>query len=769
MALEMHQPTQDGQPEADADIIDAEVIEPTRADRLKEKVAPHRQRARVGYDRQKANVTRRVSEWFRTADITNERLAVEVEAKRRRAQKQSEAELNRRVKTLRAQLTAHSRADGSSIAETERLTAQLVQAEVDFETHRELYGKVSKVADRDLTRARWGKKLTRSSAVALGGLALANGAAAEPLLALAALAGGPVGWWWLARPHENDAQAAAPAQESGMAGVVQQAGAPAAETVPVPGEPYVPAQLADAAKVSLVKREDDRVRGEMDLINALVKAGIIAPGDVGETHLAGVIQPAGPGWTATVELPRGVKAEAAVKRAADLASALRIKKTRIEMRADTTEDGHEGRFVLWVANEDNPYGTGKHPSALIKADRWDFWNQGIPLGPDARGNRQTMHLLWNSLLIGGLMGYGKSYLARLPAAAAALDPTVRIIVITGKTGPDWAPLRHVAHRWIAGATPDIIRLVLAVMERLIGEMQDRGTELDRLYETDPTAAPEGKITPQLAADGMGPVLLVVDELQELLDGAALIRVPVDDETDGDGESRGRKPTRSGKDLLVEAFARYVRVTRFVGGMGAFITQRPDSKSVPTELREVCAKCACYRVKGARSAEMVLGKEAVDGGAAPHLLTEASKGVVVLDQGGDDGHATLKADTIDLPDFKDICLRGRQLRQETGVLTGDALEYGKADAETGAARTLLTDVLGVMDTAGIDRARVERLAELLTDHHARYAGLEIEELRARLRSAGGLGSPKKIGAVDGQTNANGYRRQHIADALDRTGK
>ncbi|MFB7075862.1 hypothetical protein ACFCX2_43970, partial [Streptomyces sp. NPDC056290] len=282
------------------------------------------------------------------------------------------------------------------------------------------------------------------------------------------------------------------------------------------------------SRVSLVKPESGRVQGEADLVTALVKAGIITPAQRDETHLAGVIEPAGPGWTATVDLPRGIKASAAVSRIEDLASALRIKKSRIEITPDTGDDGHEGRFVLWVANEDNPYGNGKHPSELIDAPAWDFWGDGVPLGADARRKRHVLHLLWSSLLIGGLMGYGKSYLARLIAAAAALDPTVRIVVITGKTGPDWAPLRHVAHQWIAGASPDIIRRVLGVIEGTITEMQDRGTELDRLYEQDPDLVPEGKITRDLAAKGMGPVLLVVDELQELLDGAALVQVPIED-------------------------------------------------------------------------------------------------------------------------------------------------------------------------------------------------------------------------------------------------
>ncbi|MFE6057126.1 hypothetical protein ACFQ6N_40875, partial [Kitasatospora sp. NPDC056446] len=433
--------------------------------------------------------------------------------------------------------------------------------------------------------------------------------------------GGPAAWWYLSRPLSPEEIPAVPVPQQGGPGLGP-AGVPAADG------PFVPDTLASMSRVSLVKPESGRVQGEADLVTALVKAGIITPAQRDETHLAGVIEPAGPGWTATVDLPRGIKASAAVSRIEDLASALRIKKSRIEITPDTGDDGHEGRFVLWVANEDNPYGNGKHPSELIDAPAWDFWGDGVPLGADARRKRHVLHLLWSSLLIGGLMGYGKSYLARLIAAAAALDPTVRIVVITGKTGPDWAPLRHVAHQWIAGASPDIIRRVLGVIEGTITEMQDRGTELDRLYEQDPDLVPEGKITRDLAAKGMGPVLLVVDELQELLDGAALVQVPIEDEP----ENGGRAKTRSGRDLMVEGFARYVRVTRFVGGMGIFITQRPDASSVPTALREVCAKRASYRVKGDRSAKMVLGDDAVAGGAAPHLLGDASKGVVVLDQG-----------------------------------------------------------------------------------------------------------------------------------------
>lgn len=499
-----------------------------------------------------------------------------------------------------------------------------------------------------------------------------------------------------------------------------------------------------------------RPQGEADLVAVLVKAGIISEAQRDETHLTAPIRTHGPGWTATVELPPGMKASVATGKAADLASALRIKKTRIEVKADTSDEGHEGRFVLWVADNDNPYGTGKNYSKLIEAERWDFWRDGVPLGGDARGGRQTLHLMWSSLMLGGLQDYGKSYLARLIAAAAALDPYMRIVLISGKSGPDWAPLKKIAHAFVAGSTPDRLDAVHGILDETIADMQDRGERLERLFEEDPAACPEGKVTRELAREpGTELTLIIVDELQELLDAAALTKVKVGDEEEGGG--RGR----SGKDVLVEKFARFVRVARYVGGMGVFITQRPDSSSVPTKLRNVCVKTGCFRVKGPESSRMVLGDDAVAAGAAPHLLGESSKGVVVLDQGAEEGHLTLKADVIDLPEFTDICERGRVLREEAGTLVGAAVHRGEGGSAAAASAALRADCFRVLDEAGVDRMRTEVLAAGLKDGNPEsYSDLTPELLKAMLRKAG-AGSPVPLGAVDGLSNPRGFKRESLA--------
>lgn len=506
-------------------------------------------------------------------------------------------------------------------------------------------------------------------------------------------------------------------------------------------------------------RDAAQIRGEADLVTALIKAGIISEAQREDTRLIGIIRPAGPGWTATIELPGGMKASSAISRAEELASALRVKKSQVEMHADASEEGHEGRFVLWVASEANPYGAKPVPSPLLTADRLDFWQYGVPLGTDARGARHTLELVWCSILLGGLPDYGKSFLARLVAAAAALDPYLTVHVATGKAGPDWAATKQFAHSYVAGNTPEKILAFLDLLNGLIADMQQIGERLEQLSEEQPERCPEGKLTPELAKEWKrGLTLLVVDELQELLDAAAMMKIKTDD----DPESRDRG--RNGKDVLVETMARFVRVSRYAGGMGLFITQRPDATSVPTLLREVCRKRACFRVKGAASSRMVLGDDAVAAGAAPHMLLDSQKGVVVLDQGGEEGHVTLKTDFMTIPEFREICLRGRQLRIEAGTLTGFAARYGLDTQAAAGSKTLMADCLAALDVDGVDRARTKRLLELLSTHQPdRYRDLSEADLQARLRAAG-AGGTRKLGPLDGMANPNGYTREQLAEAL-----
>lgn len=639
----------------------------------------------------------------------------------------------------------------------------------------------------ELARARWGRRTWRAAmlvgSVVGGGVVLP---AQDPAWLLASLPAAAVALWRAGLEVDDNPATATDGRHveatTRADGIPAQATAVDEQTVPGPAfaaavtaarqaaaEATNPGAVA-AREVAAAAEQAAQIQGASDLIAALVKAKIIEKSEIEETSLVGVIRPDGPGWTATIELPGGKTAEHAIGKDTELASALKVKNAQLQMSKDTSEDGHEGRVVLWVANTANPYKGDPVPSELIAASQWDFWQQGVPLGTNARGIRKILNMLWSSLLIGGLMGFGKSYLARLVAAAAVLDPYLKIVLLSGKAGADWAALKLVAHRFVCGNTSGVIREMHQVMEETIEEMAEHGERLEKLFETNPKSCPEGKITPELAKqDGLEMTLLLVDELQEILDaGAAMKLVSADEaETAAEGEG-GRKPTgRNGKDVMVSLFARFMRVARYVGGMAVIITQRPDSNSVPTELREVAAKRASFRVKGQNSSKMVLGDDAVAAGAAPHLLLDQHKGVAVVDEGAEDGHDTIKADVINLDQFRLICERGRDLRIKAGTLTGQAAERWEKERESVRRRQVVTDAIAAMDANRVDRARLVVLAEWMAAlSPERWHDLNETVLGQLLREAG-AGTTTRIGAVDGLTKASGYLREQLADALATT--
>lgn len=724
--------------------------------------------------------------WLTAEHVTEAELTAEVITGRKNRHATRERELRRGIKDLARQVaerrTAEAREGGKEdSAEVGALRAQRKAKKVELaeltseETVAELDDAPSK---GELSRARWGRRAMRSATLGgalLGGTVLLP--MSDPTWLLASLPAAAVALWRVGLPVKDedqaeDAEPSVPAQGTPVAAVsaelpLEGPAFAAAVTAARQAAEYSATPGAVAAReVAKAVEQAAQVQGSSDLITALLKAGIITRGEEEETKVVGVIRPDGPGWTATVELPGGKPAAYAIGRDTELASALKVKAPQLQLAADTSEEGHEGRFVVWCANSANPYAGPIVKSDLIGADSWDFWTQGVPLGSNARGVRKVLNMIWSSLLIGGLMNYGKSYLARLIAAAAVLDPYVKIVLLTGKTGADWAALKLVADCYVSGNSPAAIREMHQTMEETIAEMSAKGERLERLFEADPKACPEGKITPELAkTEGLELTLLVVEELQEILDAAAGMKLhSSDDEADPDGES-GRKPAgRNGKEVMVSLFARFIRVARYVGGMEVIITQRPDSTSVPTVLREVAPKRACYRVKGRNSSKMVLGDDAVDGGAAPHLLMEHHKGVVVLDEGGEEGHDTVRADVINLDDFRLICERGRDLRLQAGTLTGQAAKRWEAEREGVQRRQVVADAVAAMNANGVDRARLAVLAPWMAElSPERWHDLTEVSLGTRLRDAN-AGNTVRIGAVDGLTKASGYLRDDLVALL-----
>jgi S-DNA-T family DNA segregation ATPase FtsK/SpoIIIE len=281
-----------------------------------------------------------------------------------------------------------------------------------------------------------------------------------------------------------------------------------------------------------------------------------------------------------------------------------------------------------------------------------------------------------------------------------------------------------------------------MLKELIAEMERRFSIINGLSDE---VCPEGKLTPQIAKRyDMPPVFVIIDELQEYF--SAL------------------DPKE--KEVALELLCRLARRGPAAGFILNLASQRPDSDSVPTKLREMISIRFSVRCVDKTSSDMVLGKGKAAIGADASLLSAEHKGVGVLVTGPAE-FDTVRTDYIDLPAFSVVCEKGRALRITAKTLTGDAAgKLADLAAPQVTIPAILTDCLSVMR-----HAPTMHTSELLTglaglDDDA-WGDLTPETLAAALESAGVVRSSKQVRAGADNQNLAGYRRADLEAAMPAT--
>ncbi|MGA5220991.1 cell division protein FtsK [Streptomyces cinereoruber] len=507
------------------------------------------------------------------------------------------------------------------------------------------------------------------------------------------------------------------------------------------------AYLGRGENVQLLDQAAPPIRVDMSaqqLNDALRAAGLLKSGrgDDDGPKVTCVMGPVrdGRGWAVVFDLPKGggkTAADVLAKRTT-IAAELGVDEIQVVMsRVRAAQGGNASRVSMWVADDD-PYLADPVPSPLAKMERFSIWDP-IPFGHDARGNRISVPVVWQSMFFGGLPRRGKTFTQRLMTAAGLLDPYVRHYVADFKGGQDWMQMRQVAHRLVLGAEDDAIAAYKAMLAELLTEMERRFAILREL----PTSiCPEGKLTPEIVTRYDMPfIFFTVDELQECF-------IAVSDEKE--------------RKAIIDDMARIARRGPAAGFVSNYASQRPDAESVPTKLREIITIRACTQVTDQTSSDMVLGKGKASMGADASVLSEDHKGVVVLVT-GPASFATVKNDLLTTAEFNALCAKGRALRKEAGQLTGDAA----GDVVTGAAEhghriaPVLSDVLEAMRHAPrmFTRDLLQRLANMDEDT---YGDWDAETLAKELEAAGVKRSSKQV-KIDG-TNGAGYQRRDIEGAV-----
>lgn len=486
--------------------------------------------------------------------------------------------------------------------------------------------------------------------------------------------------------------------------------APAVDLAPHPMPQEIAAPLDDPGQIS-----DQRIVAALRDIKLLTDSQTIRPVGIPATDQYG-------NTTIEFALPANVICEQLQRKDKAFAGALGLSLDRIDIQQGEAE----GDVRLWLAGR-TPF-TGPPPkSPLVDAERWSIWD-GAPFGTTRKGERETIQLLWSSMLFGGAQGFGKTTAMRLPAAAGVLDPHCRILLADFKGGADWEELEQVADEAIIGADPDSVDRFVALVDRLIEEMDRRFSAIRAMPKA---RRPDMRLTPQIAAEDDMPVLLfLIDEIQEAF--GALIARSADREL---GIPSGRQQFAQ----LVEKLARLIRRGRACGLIVIAAGQRPDADSVPTAFRDVILTRYSVHTVDDSSSDMILGDGAAKRGATARGLGRLDVGILVTPSKDE----KIQRDHITPQEFEQICARGRRLRIEAGTLTGHAAGQQR---EVGG---LVGQMLQVFAEAG----NPEHLTT--TELVAGLAGLDPDEW-----AEAAAGDPRQAGTRLGKA---------IAAELDGTGR
>jgi len=449
----------------------------------------------------------------------------------------------------------------------------------------------------------------------------------------------------------------------------------------------------------------------------------------------------GPGVRALIELPSGRTADEAIERRKQIASGLDIDEFRVFLERVRGTEGSARQLVVWVADRD-PYEAKSTVTPLATAKTWDFWKP-VPFGVDARGRPVDMSLVWSSLLVGAIPRMGKTYAARIPAAAAALDPTTRLIVFDGKGGKDWKPFEAVAHYYAAGVRT-------AVVDALVAVLQDAVEDMDQRYETmrkmPDDVCPDSKVTPQITRRPqykMPLTVICIDEVQRYLE----------------------HPDHGG--TICSLLTELVKVGPAAGYIVVLATQRPDAKVIPAGLRDQIGTRLALRVMNWQASEVILGAGTYGAGLDASKFLNTHKGVGLL-LGTDDNSSgeamTVRTHLLDLTALRKVCARAREARERAGTLSGMAA--GENVLPETPRRRLLDDLLDVFEP-GEDRAWSETLCARLADRWPdQYDGWQAATLANTLGSTFGIETAQQWGTTtDGRgANRRGVTRQQLLDAI-----
>ncbi|WP_406188982.1 FtsK/SpoIIIE domain-containing protein [[Kitasatospora] papulosa] len=364
-------------------------------------------------------------------------------------------------------------------------------------------------------------------------------------------------------------------------------------------------------------------------------AKVIGGDDVLELLTPCTLTADGKAWEVAFDLPSGMPAKKALAAKTGVASALGVAVQQLNQALGD----REGRIRLRVSLN-LPF-TGKPtPGPLLSVDHVDLW-QPIPMGINLRGQEVSTSWVERSGLFGGEPGAGKSAAANDLLIAAALDPSVSLYLCDGKAGADITPFEQIAAMYDTDGDPERL---LEILDHIWTVEIPRRRALAKEHGS-------RKLTAAMAAK----------------DPRANLAVLLVDEWSSYGAAAERKV----REELERLLRLIVQQGRALGIITLAATQKPDSDSVPTGIRDILSIRWAMRCLTPQASDTILGQGYAAAGHNAQDILKSQRGVgIYMDGEGAEPELT-RGHYYDDDEVALLLDRAYELRAKAGTLPAGA--------------------------------------------------------------------------------------------------
>lgn len=378
----------------------------------------------------------------------------------------------------------------------------------------------------------------------------------------------------------------------------------------------------------------------------------------------------GKAWQVVFQLPSGIPAKKALGAREGIANGFGVSVQQVHQTRGAREDTIHLRISLKL-----PFSTKPTRGPLLEAERVNLWKP-IRMGVNLRGEEVVTSWVERSGLFGGEPGSGKSAAANDLLLAAALDPTVRMYLADGKAGADITPFEPIATMYDTDGDPDKLLEILQHMWDV--EIKERRA----------LAKEHGsrKLTEAMAA----------------VDPRVCLAVLLVDEWSSYGAAADQK-TRQEMERLLRLI---VQQGRALGIISLAATQKPDSDSVPTGIRDILSIRWAMRCLTPQASDTILGQGYASAGHNAQDILKSQRGVGIYMDGEGAEPELVRGDYYDDDEVAAILGRAYALRQEAGTLPLGPMDRLRAAGEDGE---ILATLLGLYPE-GVELLPAARVTE-----------------------------------------------------------